>query len=108
MSRLLLSGVLAAAALIGAAATAPAPPAAVKIGNFTFGPRELVVRPGAVVTWTNEDDTPHTVVAMDGSFRSRPLDTGESFAFTFTRPGAYAYFCSLHPMMTGKVVVKAD
>ena len=77
-----------------------------KIGNFTFGPATVTVPAGAVVAWVNEDDTPHTIVAVDGSFRSRPLDTGEQAAFTFTKPGAYAYFCSIHPMMTGKVVVQ--
>jgi plastocyanin len=106
--RRLICAALAAAALLGPASGAPAPGAAVKIANFTFGPKELTVRPGTTVTWTNADDTPHTVTAVDGAFRSKALDTGDSFAFTFARPGAYAYFCSLHPMMTGKVIVKGD
>jgi plastocyanin len=78
----------------------------VTISNFTFGPQSLTVRPGTTVTWINDDDTPHTVTAADRSFRSKPLDTGERFAFTFTKPGDYAYFCSVHPMMTGKIIVK--
>jgi plastocyanin len=81
--------------------------ATVTISNFTFGPQALTVPPGTTVTWINDDDTPHTIMATDRSFRSKPLDTGERFAFTFMKPGEYAYFCSVHPMMTGKVVVKA-
>jgi plastocyanin len=94
---------LAALALI-AAAPAPAQPT-VTIGNFTFGPETLTVKAGTTVTWVNGDDVPHTVVATDKTFRSKVLDTDDRFAFTFTKPGAYAYFCSIHPHMTGKVVV---
>jgi plastocyanin len=95
---------LAAIPLI-AAAPAPAAPT-VTIGNFTFGPQVLTVKAGTTVTWVNGDDVPHTVVAADKtSFKSKVLDTDDKFAFTFTTPGAYAYFCSIHPHMTGKVVV---
>jgi plastocyanin len=94
---------LAAVPLI-AAAPAPAAPT-VTIGNFTFGPEALTVKAGTTVTWVNGDDIPHTVVAVDKSFRSKVLDTDDRFAFTFTRPGDYAYFCSIHPHMTGKIVV---
>lgn len=81
----------------------------VKIDNFAFDAPTVTVAPGATVTWVNDDDDPHTIVAEDGkSFRSRTLDTGDRFAFTFMRPGTYAYFCSVHPHMTGKVVVKAS
>jgi plastocyanin len=90
-----------------AQASAPAQAATITISNFTFGPTTLAVRPGTTVTWINDDDTPHTIMAMDKSFRSKPLDTGERFAFTFMKPGEYTYFCTIHPMMTGKVVVKA-
>lgn len=82
-------------------------PVAVHISNFTFGPKMATVKVGQTVTWTNDDDIPHTVVATDKSFRSKVLDTGQSFSFTFTKPGQVAYFCSLHPMMTGKVTVTA-
>jgi plastocyanin len=85
----------------------PAGPVAVHISNFTFGPKMATVKIGQTVTWTNDDDIPHTVVATDKSFRSKVLDTGQSFSFTFTKPGQVAYFCSLHPMMTGKVTVTA-
>ena len=97
---------LAAAAAVSLGAAAPAP-TIVKIGNFTFGPQVLTVAPGTTVTWVNDDDTPHTIVANDHSFRSKAIDTEERFSLTFSKPGDYAYFCSLHPHMTGKVVVKA-
>ncbi len=79
---------------------------AVKIDNFSFGPQSITVSPGTKVTWTNRDDIPHTVVSTDGAFKSRVLDTDESFSFTFDKPGNYGYFCSIHPKMTGAVVVK--
>ena len=78
----------------------------VKIDNFSFGPAELTVPVGATVTWTNRDDIPHTVVHPDKLFKSKVLDTDETFSFTFTSAGSYSYFCSIHPKMTGKVVVK--
>ena len=93
------------------AAEASAPTAAgptVKIDNFVFGPATLTVKVGTTVTWVNNDDIPHTVVANDHvTFKSKVLDTDQSFSFTFTKPGEYPYFCSLHPHMTGKVVVQA-
>jgi plastocyanin len=92
------------ATLMKVAATAPA---VVKIGNFTFGPEVLTVAPGTTVTWVNEDDIPHTVAASDKSFRSKVMDTDDRFSMTFAKPGTYEYFCSIHPHMTGKVVVKA-
>ena len=77
----------------------------VKIDNFRFGPGTLTVLVGTTVTWTNRDDMPHTVVSADGVFRSGVLDTDETFSFTFRNTGTFPYFCSLHPKMTGKVVV---
>jgi plastocyanin len=88
------------------AAAVPAAPT-VKIDNFVFGPQALTVSVGTTVTWINQDDIPHTVVAADKTFKSKVLDSDERFTFTFTRPGAYSYFCSLHPHMVGKVIVKA-
>ncbi|HEY4028917.1 MAG TPA: cupredoxin family copper-binding protein [Caulobacteraceae bacterium] len=80
----------------------------VKIDNFAFDAQTVTVPAGATVTWVNDDDDPHTVMAEDGkSFRSKTLDTGDRFSFTFMSPGTYGYFCSVHPHMTGKVVVKA-
>ncbi len=79
--------------------------AEVKIDNFSFGPQELTVAVGTTVTWTNRDDIPHTVVSTDGVFKSKVRDTDEKFSYTFTKAGTYPYFCSVHPKMTGKVVV---
>jgi plastocyanin len=96
-----------------AAAAKPAAPAAamsapmVRIDNFTFNAATITVKVGTTVTWTNGDDIPHTVVAKDKSFKSKVLDTGDTFTFTFTKAGEYDYFCSLHPHMTGRVIVKA-
>ena len=80
---------------------------AVRIDNFTFKDAVVTVKRGSTVTWTNGDDIPHTVVAKDGSFKSKVLDTGERFSFTFATPGQFGYYCSLHPHMTGTIVVKA-
>ena len=78
----------------------------VKIDNFSFGPATLTVPVGTSVTWTNRDDIPHTVVSSDGVFKSKALDTDEKFSFTFSKAGTYSYFCSIHPKMTGKVIVQ--
>lgn len=98
---LLIAGGLVCA-LAGAAAAED-----VKIDNFTFDPPEMTVKSGATVTWTNQDDIPHTVVAKEHQFRSKALDTDDKYSFTFTTPGVYEYFCSLHPHMVGKIVVQA-
>jgi plastocyanin len=79
----------------------------VKIDNFAFAPQRIVVQAGTTVTWTNADDAPHTVVATTKLFKSSALDTTDKFSFTFATPGTYEYFCSLHPHMTGTVVVEA-
>jgi plastocyanin len=87
-------------------ATPAAPAAAVKIDNFSFDPQTLTVAVGTTVTWTNHDDIPHTIVSTDGVFKSKVRDTDETYSYTFDKPGTYAYFCSVHPKMTGKVVVQ--
>ena len=80
----------------------------VKIDNFSFAPPVLMVRAGTTVTWINRDDIPHTVVSTEEpkAFKSKVLDTDEKFSFTFEKAGTYSYFCSIHPKMTGKVVVQ--
>jgi len=80
----------------------------VKIDNFSFGPVTLKVPVGTTVTWTNRDDIPHTIVSTDDpkAFKSKVLDTDEKFSSTFSKPGTYPYFCSIHPKMTGKVIVQ--
>ena len=85
-------------------ATAAGTGVTVTIDNFTFSPADLTIVPGTTVTWVNNDDIPHTVVCA-GKFRSKTMDTDGSFSFTFTDPGEYKYFCSLHPHMTGSVKV---
>ena len=77
----------------------------VSIDNFSFAPQTLTVKAGTTVTWTNHDDIPHTVVSA-GKFRSKTMDTDNSFSFTFTSAGDYKYFCSLHPHMTGMIKVE--
>ena len=77
----------------------------VTIDNFTFTPAELKAKVGDTVTWTNHDDIPHTVVSA-GKFRSKAMDTDNTFSFTFTAAGDYPYFCSIHPHMTGMIKVE--
>ena len=79
---------------------------AIKIDNFVFGPQAITVPVGTTVTWTNSDDIPHTAVSTDGVFKSKVMDTDEKFSFKFTKAGTYSYYCSVHPKMTGKVVVQ--
>jgi len=74
--------------------------------NFTFVPARLTVKAGTTVTWRNEDDIPHTITSAARLFKSKALDTDDSFSFTFTDPGTYEYFCSLHPRMTATIVVE--
>ena len=78
---------------------------AVSIADFKFDPATLTVPVGSTVTWTNKDEEPHTVAAKDGSFHSSSLDTKGTYSFTFTKAGTYDYICSIHPFMTGTVVV---
>lgn len=105
---------LAAVALVGAttivlanaAAAARSGDAAVTIRNFDFQPMAVTVPVGASVTWKNLDGEPHTVTGLDGSFRSAALDENDSYSVTFSKAGIYRYVCTIHPRMTGTVVVK--
>jgi plastocyanin len=91
----------------GTSAKAPEPATAeVKVDNFSFGPATLTVAVGTTVTWTNRDDIPHTIVSTEKVFKSKVLDTDENFSYSFTKAGSYPYFCSIHPKMTGSVVVQ--
>jgi plastocyanin len=80
----------------------------VTIGNFAFSPADLEVPAGTEVTWSNGDDIPHTIVATDGGpvTKSRPLGTDQKYTLVLNRPGTYRYFCSLHPHMTGTIIVR--
>jgi len=91
---------------VTATAQPSAAAAAVKIDNFVFGPQTLTVPVGTTVTWTNSDDIPHTSVSTEGVFKSKVLDTDEQFSYTFTKAGTYPYYCTIHPKMTGKIVVQ--
>jgi plastocyanin len=123
LKRLLLMGLLLVLESVAGGAsptTAPAPatqpmaattkPAAetttVKIDNFHFDPEVVTVPVGTNVTWINHDDVPHTVTATAKSFTSAALDTDERYSHVFTTPGDYAYYCAVHPHMTGRVIVK--
>jgi plastocyanin len=88
-----------------AAAPAFAEDATVTIQKFMFA-MDVTVTPGSTVTWKNLDGEPHTVVSVDGIFRSPALDEGDSFHFTFEKPGVYKYICSIHPQMKAVVIVK--
>jgi plastocyanin len=90
----------------GSVAAAAASPATVNIDNFKFAPATLTVTAGTTVTWKNEDDSPHRIGGKNGSFTSAALDTDGTFSHTFATPGEYPYICTLHPYMTGKIVVK--
>ena len=119
MRRSVFAASVVAAALLGSGGIAmrhqgsiaraqekPAATAEVKIDNFVFGPAAITVPVGTTVTWINRDDIPHTAVSTDKMFKSKVLDTDEKFSFTFSKPGTYEYFCSIHPKMTGKVLVQ--
>ena len=84
----------------------PAKTAAIEIDNFKFGMASIEVAVGTTVTWTNRDDVPHTVTSSKKVFKSPPLDTGETFSYTFKEAGTFEYYCSVHPHMIGTIVVK--
>jgi plastocyanin len=78
----------------------------VMVDNFSFTPATAAIPVGTTVTWTNHDDIPHNVVSPDQKFKSPVLDTDETFSHTFDVAGTYKYYCSIHPRMTGQVVVR--
>lgn len=79
----------------------------IEIRNFAFTPKELLVPAGARIVWTNRDEEPHVVVSAGGAFKASPaLDTDDSFAAVFAKPGTYDYYCGIHPMMVGRIVVR--
>jgi plastocyanin len=97
---------VAVAALMILGSGARAEDMTIEIENFTFTPAELTIKPGTKVTWKNADDIPHSVVEDATKFRSKALDTGETFSMVFTEAGEIGYFCGLHPHMKGKIIVK--
>ncbi len=105
MSKLFRRGLLLACLALPAAAWSDGS-AQVKIDNFTFGPGKLTVDKGTVVTWTNQDDIPHTIVLTALGVRSKALDTDKAFTYQFNKAGTFSYVCGLHPQMHGQVVVR--
>lgn len=94
---------------LGVAAVAPAAQSAtprVVIKEFMFAPTTLTVKAGAVVTWLNKDEEPHTIFSDAGLFRSGALDTDGTFEFKFDKPGTYHYVCTIHPRMVGTIIVE--
>jgi plastocyanin len=77
----------------------------VDIDNFSFTPPTLTIPVGTKVTWINHDDVPHIIMNTDKRFVSPVLDTDERFSYTFTSPGTYTYYCSIHPKMTARIIV---
>ena len=112
MGTFLLGAAVAAAATIslhtGKGAAADPAPVDIKIDNFTFAPQRLIVKSGTTVIWRNRDDIPHAVASSARLFKSKALDTDDTYAFTLTTAGTYEYFCSLHPQMTGTIVVEGQ
>jgi len=113
LQNMIVAAALGAAAAVPLAAVVlaagePNVAGTITIDNFTFNPQGLTVKAGTTVTWTNKDDIPHGIAWVKNVFtRSKALDTDDSYSFTFTTPGAYAYFCYIHPHMTGTLVVEA-
>jgi plastocyanin len=97
---------LALSGLSGTATAAVPDPSGIVIKNFMFTPTSLTVHAGSTVTWSNMDEEPHTVVSDTGLFRSGAIDTKETFAFKFDKPGTYRFVCSIHPQMVGTIVVQ--
>ena len=102
----MLIGPIIGAMLAAASVAAQDATNVVTIDNFTFSPKELTVAVGTTVKWVNHDDIPHTVVEKKTTFRSKALDTDDSYSFTFASAGTFDYSCALHPHMVGKVIVK--
>jgi plastocyanin len=76
------------------------------MSGLAYSPAAVTVAPGAIVKWTNKEDAPHTITSKGGStLKSKTLQKGGSFTFTFSTPGTYAYYCTVHPNMTGTVTV---
>ncbi|MFC0110399.1 cupredoxin domain-containing protein [Kibdelosporangium aridum] len=105
MSRIL---VVLALFMLMPAPTAAAATQQVHMSGYAYGPGTLTINVGDTVTWTNHDQAPHDAVTTAGpaQFRSPMLNTGQTWSFTFTTPGTYSYYCSVHPDMRGQIVVR--
>jgi plastocyanin len=81
-------------------------PTEVRVDNFSFARETFTVPVNSTVTWVNKDDVSHVIASNDRLFRSKGLDTDDKYSYTFTKAGTYAYYCSIHPKMAGKIVVQ--
>jgi plastocyanin len=104
--RVLFQRGLLLACLIAPAAARSDVSAQLTIDNFKFGPDRLTVAKGTEVTWTNQDDIPHSIVLTALGVRSKVLDTDKAFTYQFDKTGTFSYVCGLHPFMHGQVVVR--
>jgi plastocyanin len=100
-----MPGMATSAAAAEPTPTDPVATDSVAIKNFAFSPAMVTVKVGTTVTWTNGDQDPHTTTAAGGAFKSPTLNTGDTFRYTFTKPGRHEYLCTIHPFMTATVVV---
>ena len=80
--------------------------AEISISGFAFVPETLQVSVGTKVRWTNNDSVTHTVTSRDDLFDSGDLPSGGTFSYTFDQSGTFEYYCTIHPFMTAKIVVK--
>ena len=106
MGRIFISALGAAMVLAHWQSSLAAEPVTIDIAKFAFTPKEITIAPGTTVVWINHDETPHTVAASDHGFVSKALDTDDRYEHTFTDEGDVAYFCTVHPFMTGVVHVR--
>jgi plastocyanin len=104
---LLAAGLPSLGAASDAVVEAAARTATITIDNFDFGPPDLTIAAGTTVTWKNKDGEVHRIKDDHNRFSSAALDTDDSYSHTFTTPGVYHYFCTIHPYMVGKIVVKS-
>ncbi len=103
----LCCGVLAPAWAAKTDAPAKSATSQVEIRNFAFAPNSMTVPVGTRVVWTNRDEEPHVITSAGKQFATSPaLDTSDTYAVTFSKPGTYAYYCSIHPMMVGTIIVQ--
>ena len=106
MKAAILCALLTVGLPIAGSAATTAPPTTIHIHNYAFNPKTVTIPVGGTVRFVNDDDEPHTATAFDKTFDSKGLDTNESYKHTFTTAGTFRYFCTLHPMMRGSIVVK--
>jgi len=109
VAAMLLGPIIGAMVAVATVAAEDAPkgaPDEIIIDNFVFTPKDLTVAVGTTIKWVNHDDIPHSVVEKNKTFRSKALDTDDSFTYTFAAAGTFDYFCGLHPHMVGQIIVK--